>query len=806
VIEAEPDLAEFEPPPTRPVSRVLELLFVLACCLVVLAALAPELLVTDSMPLGTDLVGHAVVSWFDSHNLLGFLPGSWSTDAFNGFPVNQLYPWLPSWLIGVLSLVMPLSIAIKVGVAIPLVLMPWAAWRAGTWAGLPQPIAAMLAAGTLPYLFDTSCGSCGGTINASINGEYSFAWAMLFAVLALGAVDRLARDGRGGLLAAVLVTATAFSHPLPTLWLLVGIATVAIGREVWARRDTLVQFGIAAAIAALMSAMWWLPFAAYQDWMPDNPLVRSGDTLTWLAPASRPWEIAFTLLALLGLVWAVRQRAWLLLAYAIGAGVALAAFFRFTEGGPFYSIRLLPFWQFGRWALAAVGFAWTVQVVVRRVRSDRSAPVDPRISPVAWLLPVIVILGSTWGWWGVTQAATVSSPGVAEVLGQKVEVTTASAGVRTTFAGFAARPDYPQLQAVQQLLRGVADRYGCGTLMWDSGDLTQDSGPVFGDPQVFWQSSIWTDGCIPAADGVLVDSSMTAPGMLQTKSLVSQSVEPLLANRKLFALNLDEGVPRMRTLGIRYYLTQGGEPAAQAAKNSLLTKVAQAGPWEVWQIDKGVPAASLPALPAVFEPRLTDADWEGVSNLYFTRDTYTDMPLAQDGRPGWPRASLDRLPDPSKVEPAGVSNIRVDQGRITFDVENVGSPVVVRVSDFPGWSVTGADGPFRATPNYLVVVPTSTTVTLSKGRTTVDWLASAAGVLGLALLVGYGLYRRLENDDADGDQSSDGQAMVDEHDPAAAGLEDPATEVALGEGSAQSADLEADAAETDAARSTGSSD
>ena len=733
----------------RPIPATLELMFVLACSLVVLTALAPDLLVTDSMPLGTDLVGHAVVAWFDSRNFLDFLPGAWSDVMFNGYPVNQLYPWLPSWLIGVASLVVPLSIALKMGTALPLVLMPLAAWRAGSWAGLPQPIAVMLAAGTLPYIFDTSCGSCGGTVYATINGEYAFAWAMLFAVLALGAVDRLAREGRGAVLAAALVAATAFSHPLPTLWLLIGIIAIAIGREVWSRREVLIPFSIAAAIASLLAAMWWLPFAAYQAWMPDNTLARGGDALTWLAPANRTWEIVFGLLAVLGLVWAIRQRAWLLVAFAVGAGVALAAFFRFAEGGPFYSIRLLPFWHYGRWALAAVGFAWLVQTIVRRLQTDRSAATNPAIAPVAWLLPAVVILGSTWGWWGVTQPATSTAPGRAEVVGQSVEVTPVSAGVRTTFAGFAARADYPQLQAVQQLLQGVAQRYGCGTLMWDNGDVAQDSGPVFGDPQVFWQSAIWTDGCIPAADGVLVDSSMTASAMLKTKSLVSQSVEPLLTNRDLFTLNLEQGTQRMQSMGIRYYLTQGGPPAEEAKTAELLTLLASAGPWQVWEVDKGVPAASLASLPAVFEPRLSDADWEAVSDLYFTQDTFGEMPLTQDGLETWPRASLGGLPEPSKVVAAGVSDIRLEPGRISFDVENVGSPVIVRVSAFPGWSVTGADGPFRATPNYLVVVPTATTVTLVKGRTTVDWIAAAAGVIGLALLIGYGLYRVMQSHVAD---------------------------------------------------------
>ena len=103
-----------------------------------------------------------------------------------------------------------------------------------------------------------------------------------------------------------------------------------------------------------------------------------------------------------------------------------------------------------------------------------------------------------------------------------------------------------------------------------------------------------------------------------TKSLVSQSVEPLLPERPTFTLDIALGAKRMQAMGVRYYLTQGGQPAADAAQTPLLALVAQAGPWQVWQVDKGVPAASLAALPAVFTPRLADSDWESVTNAYFT--------------------------------------------------------------------------------------------------------------------------------------------------------------------------------------------
>jgi hypothetical protein len=162
----------------------------------------------------------------------------------------------------------------------------------------------------------------------------------------------------------------------------------------------------------------------------------------------------------------------------------------------------------------------------------------------------------------------------------------------------------------------------------------------------------------------------------------------------------------------------------------------------VWEVDKGVPVASLTKLPAVFEPQLSDADFPAIADRYYTTTAFSDFPLVQTGPADWPRAGLDASPTSTEIKPAGVSNIGVGSNAITFEAENTGVPVIVRASAFPGWTVEGAQGPYRATPNYLVVVPTANQVTLTKGRTPVDWLAIGLALAGVGLLVLLGVRRR----------------------------------------------------------------
>jgi hypothetical protein len=83
---------------------------------------------------------------------------------------------------------------------------------------------------------------------------------------------------------------------------------------------------------------------------------------------------------------------------------------------------------------------------------------------------------------------------------------------------------------------------------------------------------------------------------------------------------------------------------------------------------------------------------------------------------------------------ARVSRIRQDERSVSFHVDRVGAPVVVKVSYFPNWVARGAHGPYRATPNFMVVVPTSHDVRLEYGTTSAEWAGRVITVGGLGAL------------------------------------------------------------------------
>jgi hypothetical protein len=109
--------------------------------------------------------------------------------------------------------------------------------------------------------------------------------------------------------------------------------------------------------------------------------------------------------------------------------------------------------------------------------------------------------------------------------------------------------------------------------------------------------------------------------------------------------------------------------------------------------------------------------------------------LATAGPKAWLR--IDRGEDPARrpVPATKVSNIDEENLKISFDVDEVGNPVLVKTSYFPNWAVKGADGPYRVTPNLMVVIPRSKHVELTYGYTKVEYLGYGASLVALLALI-----------------------------------------------------------------------
>ena len=230
--------------------------------------------------------------------------------------------------------------------------------------------------------------------------------------------------------------------------------------------------------------------------------------------------------------------------------------------------------------------------------------------------------------------------------------------------------------------------------------------------------------------------------------------------------NASVGVGYLQALGIDYYMAVTPEAISQAdvvaAADGTLTQVAQAGPWRIYEVADSDVVVSLDREPVVVESRDGDQRerWLEVGTSWLQQPAEWPALPAADGPAEWQRARVEidesrreglpgsdsrkvdivTLADPvdeRPVEPPVVTDVVIEDESVSFRVDRPGTPVLVRVSYFPNWKVTGAEGPYRVAPNMMVVVPTSTEVTLNFESSLVDkfaYVLTVAGFVAVFLL------------------------------------------------------------------------
>jgi hypothetical protein len=200
---------------------------------------------------------------------------------------------------------------------------------------------------------------------------------------------------------------------------------------------------------------------------------------------------------------------------------------------------------------------------------------------------------------------------------------------------------------------------------------------------------------------------------------------------------------------------------AQAEQRPELTKLGTVGPWNIYQVADSDLVVPLAVQPVVVKPRSGDQRERNLElgmSWFQHRDEWAAIP-ADNGPAEWQRISVevDRTrsdglapgasgrkvdivqpaqPIVAKPLPAvTVSNVQLGDQDLRFSVDKVGVPILVKISYFPNWHVSGAKGPYRIAPNLMVVVPTSNDVHLTYERSNLDYLAYLLTFIGIGFLI-----------------------------------------------------------------------
>ncbi len=741
-----------------------------------------DLIFDDNTPTGGDMGAHVWGPAFLRDNLLPHWQLSgWSMDWYAGFPMYRFYMVVPALAIVGLDTILPYGVAFKLVAVSGLVTLPLCCWAFGRLARFRYPLPELFAFAGLAFALDESFSIYGGNLKSTMAGEFSFSIALSLMILGWGLLARAMQTG-GKLRnwAAIVLALAVVCHGIVAIYAVVGAAIIVLVHLDSVRRLVL---GASIGLFVILLSAWWIgPFVGNHQYMTDMKYGARPDGATdsfWdmFFPLTAPLDILVTTLAVIGLIGCIARRNKMGTALGVIGLITVALVYATRDSLPIIGLlwnpRLLPLIYLVRYLLMMVGIVEVVVVAVNLWR-DRA----PRTG-IGWVagsatvggvgLGVLLILGFMFEVLpGGSRVVSHDATKTVYAWGpfQKTETAGDAQGdgwSRYNFSGYEGRPQYPEYYDVIQTMAELGKTNGCGRVEWEN---NEDNGQ-YGTTMALMLLPHWTDGCIASMEGLFFEASGTTPyHFLTTAAISKQSSNPV---RELRYDNNDaaKGVPYMQALGVRYLMVRTPEAKEAAEAQPELTLLATSGPWEIFGVADSEIVQPLAVQPVVVDQRPGDQrerNLELGTSWFQHPDEWAAIP-ADDGPANWQRihVAVDEtraVPDPNRgadnpdtrgkqvdivvpqepIDPVAlpavtVSDVVMGEQDVSFHVDKVGVPVLVKVSYFPNWTAHGAEGPYRIAPNMMVVVPTSNDVRLTFDRSTSDMFFYALTGIGILLLI-----------------------------------------------------------------------
>jgi hypothetical protein len=767
------------------VERAITWAVVAAVTLLLFKAFQPSKLFSNTTPTGGD-AHTAAPAILRDHFLPQWRLTGYTTAWYAGMSLYQFYMVLPPLLIVILDLFLPYGIAFKLVTVLGSLLLPYAAYTMGRLMRLPFPAPALMAAATLPFLFDRGTGGVGtnifgGTITSTMAGEFNFSIALALSLIAIGLVYRAMNEQTGRIAAAVMVALTVMCHLLVGFFMVTALLTMALvfaahslisstrttttDESVPAKRWAWFTYTAPALVLSVLLTAWWLlPFWHHRELTFDMGWTKDTRYSDVLFRGDIMWAIVLACFAIAFGVW-LKSKALLSMSAWL---VVLGLIVRYIPDGRLWNLRMLPGYWLTLYLLAAVGVVAVVKGALTALevrRADQRLEIESVaaiVTTVAVLffiaLPMRLIPGSK----------TVG--GTEAMFGFGAKHHYLKGWIGGNYTGYEDDPDWPEYANLMATMEQVGQDNGCGRAFWE---YDGDQIGRYGTTMALMNLPYFTDWCIDSLEGVYFESSATTPfnfllaaeGSVKPSNPIrdfgyngpfgenglfrrlgtEQKVDGQSSTWSIDTTVFDSAVSHMQLLGVRYYMAVTPDVIATASAHEDLTQLTTSGPWVIFSVADSENVVGLERLPYVEAGSdATSSRWRdtGVALWDLGADGFYAAPR---GPKDWPRITQGQdLPTVPVNQPAQVSNIQVNEhgSAISFDVDQVGKPVLVKWSYDPNFRVEGASGPYRVTPNFMVVVPTETSVRLEYGRGTDEYIGYALTWIGIGGLVALGITER----------------------------------------------------------------
>ena len=455
------------------------------------------------------------------------------------------------------------------------------------------------------------------------------------------------------------------------------------------------------------------------NWDPVRGLLGEGASPQIVATTVPDEFVPVFVLAIIGLPWLILRREDISVLVTM---TFLPAFvywlFRVQDFTELYNARFLPFWYVGIFVIAGI----TLGLAITRL----SRAMSPRRQNVLLFSSLgIVMLFLT------TAVAIHDVPGWVNWNWRGLEGRQERDGL-----GNVTVDRYAEFSGLMAAIDGLPP----GRVMWEhNSDISR-----YGTTMVPMLIPYLTEEH-SSMEGLFFESSITTPFHFVNQSEMSDSPSRPMRGIEYGPFDLDRGATHLSVYNVEYYVTFTEAATMAAQENPRFTEVASAPPWTIFALPDSDLVDIAVYQPTVYIGELETQEW---ALDWYDYDDPEELEhwVTTDGPESWRR--IDDIDDrfvparPYDTSGAAVSNVVLEDHRISFTTDAIGVPHLVKVSYFPNWTASGAEGPYRAAPSLMIVVPTEADVTIEFRQQWPEWGGNLLTLGAVVFLATWGWRRR----------------------------------------------------------------
>lgn len=670
----------------------------------------PDLIFSITTTAGGDTGAHHYPAQYLIQELLPhFRLTGWAPGWYAGMPMLTFYFPFPFLLIAILDWFMPYELAFKMITILGVFILPATAYAMGRLWRVRRPFPIMAAVFAMVFLFMESYSIYGANIKSTLAGEFGYMLSFALVFLFLGTMFRGMEKPQFNMLFVLnclILMALALSHIVTTFVLVFIVPGLLLVNPRWR------SLGYLAAVAAVgfcLTAFWSLPFAGNLEWtahMAWGQLSSVSDLLpTALLPVAG--------LGVIGMAFAIARKEKKLLPIAWITFITLVLFWTLPDGR-LWNARVVPFFYLSLHLWAAYGATWLVR-------------------------PFMIMMRDLFRWRGLT-SRRVYIPLVAVVLGAVVILTsnTAASWIKWNYSGYEGKASWPMYKEINDYLDTLSP---AGRVMVEHGQKLDE----FGTPRAFEIIPYWTRQ--DTMEGTLMEASFTAAFHFINQAELSKQPSNAIIGVKYPTLNVPQGITHLQLMNIPYFLCYSEEVVTATMDDPRAELLATFGDYYVFRIIGTTGYVEVMKNEPV-RVSIPQSEWRDMAVNWYLRMDALDTPVVFDNgdealsRFATITPQLATAPPITPITSEGaVTGELLENERFSFDTTAIGEPHWIKISYFPNWKVEGADGPYLASPSFMMVIPTQSHVTLTYGSTIYNTVGQILQALAWVLLIGLSVWR-----------------------------------------------------------------